>query len=315
MSSSDVVTGCAGLIGYEIARGLLEEGRRVFGVDEFRKGGQSDVGELSRRFPEAFVFRSGDLSAGLPKEMPSEVSRVFHLAATVGVDYVNRNPYETLTNNCSSTLRMIDWAIRAEASAFVFASSSENYASGADAGTVPIPTPEEVPIGISDPRLPRWSYAASKILGESAVFAGATRGRYKPVVIRFHNVYGERMGPTHVIPELFARVRAQVDPFPVYGADQTRSFLHVSDAARGVILASEAPDGGIFNVGSDEEIVIEALARTIFEVAGFSPTVDYRSAPPGSVRRRVPDIGRMRGLGFRPTVPLREGLERCWRVR
>jgi UDP-glucose 4-epimerase/UDP-glucuronate decarboxylase len=166
---------------------------------------------------------------------------------------------------------------------------------------------------ISDPKLRHWSYAASKIAGESAVFSGAFKTKYKPVVIRFHNVYGERMGSTHVIPELLDRVRAKVDPFPIYGADQTRSFLHVEDAARAVILAASAPGpGGLFNVGSDEEVVIEALARMIFEITGFKPRLDYRNAPPGSVKRRAANVRKLAALGFSPTVSLEDGIRRCW---
>jgi UDP-glucose 4-epimerase/UDP-glucuronate decarboxylase len=217
--------------------------------------------------------------------------------------------------NLRSTLAVLDHAIAVGCGAVVFGSSSENYASGADAGTVPIPTPEDVPLSIGDISLPRWSYAASKIAGESAVFGAARKGGFAPAVVRFHNVYGPRMGPTHVIPEFLQRCRQKVDPFPVYGEEQTRSFLYVDDAAEAlrIVLADARKNGaGITHIGSGEETRIGDLARLVFEVTGHRPRVDRRAAPPGSVARRVPDVRKVAKLGFRPRIGLEAGLRACW---
>jgi nucleoside-diphosphate-sugar epimerase len=112
-------------------------------------------------------------------------------------------------------LNLLDPALRQGCNAFFFASSSENYASGVDAGHVPVPTPENVPLSVDNIELPRWSYVASKICGEAAVFGASRMGGFMPIVMRFHNVYGLCMRPTHVIPEMLARCRAKIDPFPV----------------------------------------------------------------------------------------------------
>jgi UDP-glucose 4-epimerase/UDP-glucuronate decarboxylase len=242
---------------------------------------------------------------------------VFHLAAIVGVRYVSEHPYDTVASNMKSTLAVLDHVIEHRARAVLFASSSENYASGVDLGFVPVPTPENVPLVISDVALPRWSYAASKLAGESAVFGAAPLGGFTPLVVRFHNVYGPRMGPTHVIPEMLERCARRVDPFPIFGSDQTRSFLHVADAARALVTVMQAAlsaSGGIVNVGSSRETKIGDLARKIFEVTGFHPEVREESAPPGSVGRRVPDVGKLAALGFRPEVSLEAGLAECWRA-
>ena len=94
-----------------------------------------------------------------------------------------------------------------------FASTSETYAGGVSAGTVAVPTPEDVPLSVPDVAAPRFAYAASKILGEAAVIH-TSRARARPSVIgRFHNVYGPRMGADHVIPELSLRALRREDPF------------------------------------------------------------------------------------------------------
>ena len=172
-----LVTGAAGLIGFELARQLLERGDEVSAVDVGLKGGLSDLEALHRAHPRSLHVLRTDLAhdARALEGARGRFDGVFHLAAIVGVRYVTEHPYETLDVNLRSTLAVLDHAMKEGCGAFVFGSSSENYASGVDAGTVPIPTPEDVPLSIADIALPRWSYAASKIAGESAVFASARR--------------------------------------------------------------------------------------------------------------------------------------------
>lgn len=319
MGARHLVTGAAGLIGFELTRQLLEQGDEVVAVDVGLKGGLDDLAELQTKHPKALRVVRGDLArdAKTLEAARGRFDGIFHLAAIVGVRYVMEHPYETLDVNLRTTLNVLELARQEGCGAVVFGSSSENYASGADAGTVPIPTPEDVTLSIADIALPRWSYAASKIAGESAVFAAAREGKFAPAVVRFHNVYGPRMGPTHVIPEFLQRCKQRADPFPVYGEEQTRSFLYVDDAAAALrlVLAAAAKDGGgITNIGSGEEMRIGDLARIVFEVTEHVPTIDRRPAPPGSVGRRVPDVRKIAKLGFRPRVGLEAGLRECWKA-
>ena len=316
MSSRHLVCGAAGLIGFELVRQLLAEGDSVVAVDIGLKGGLADLEALQRSSNARLQFIVADLAAGA--ELPGgPFDCIFHLAAIVGVQYVSDHPYETLSVNLRSTLNVIDLALREGCAALVFASSSENYAWGIERGWATLPTPEDVPVGINDIAAPRWSYAASKIAGESAVFAAAPLGNFAPIVARIHNVYGPRMGPTHVIPQLLERCRRKADPLTVYGAEQTRSFLYVEDAAAALRLVSSAARGskrgGVFNVGSADEVRIADLARLVLETSGHHATIEPRPAPPGSVARRVPDVSRLSQLGFRPSVSLAAGLRACWR--
>jgi len=314
-----LVTGAAGLIGFEVARELASRGDELVAVDIGKKGGTEDLRALAAEHRGRVHVLATDLARD-PRALEGAKGRfdgIFHLAAIVGVKYVCDHPYETLDVNLRSTLAVLDHAMREGCGAFVFGSSSENYASGADAGSVPIPTPEGVALSIADIALPRWSYAASKIAGESAVFAAAGTSGLAPAVVRFHNVYGPRMGPTHVVPEFLERCRKKTDPFPVYGEEQTRSFLHVRDAARALLRVLEkalAGDAGVTNVGSSEETRIGDLARLVFEITGHRPQVDLRPAPPGSVARRVPDVRRLASMGFRPEIALADGIRECWRA-
>jgi len=310
-----LVTGAAGVIGHELARVLLERGEHVVCADTGRKWGLDDLRALVAAHPGRAALVETDLARS-GEALDGRFDAIYHLAAIVGVKYVSEHPWETLDVNLRSTLNVLEHAVRTRPEVVMFASSSENYATGVDAGFVPVPTPEDVVLSIGDIALPRWSYAASKIAGESMLFAAAREGGFAPAVVRFHNVYGPRMGPTHVIPEFLERCRARVDPFPVFGPEQTRSFLYVSDAARAVAaLVDAAADRvriGVWNVGSGVETRIGDLAQLAFDVTGHHPRVRPEPAPPGSVARRVPDVTRLAALGFRPEVELEVGLRSCW---
>jgi UDP-glucose 4-epimerase/UDP-glucuronate decarboxylase len=309
-----LVTGGAGVIGFELVRQLLAAGDEVVTVDVDKKGGFEDLVALAREHSGRLQPIRGDLALDTTC-LSGRFDAIFHFAAIVGVRYVSDHPYETMAVNMRTTLNVLDHALQHRCKACFFASSSENYAASVDHGYAPIPTPENVLLSIDDIELPRWSYAASKIAGESAVFGAARIGGFTPVVVRFHNVYGPRMGPTHVIPEMLARARQRVDPFPIFGSDQTRSFLHVEDAGRALVTvlgAALEKRGGLYNLGSAVETKIGDLARVVFDVTGFHPRVDEQPAPPGSVRRRVPDVAKLTALGFEPRWKLRDGIAQCW---
>jgi UDP-glucuronate decarboxylase len=221
-------------------------------------------------------------------------------------------------------MHLLDW-LGPESGALFFASTSETYAGGVSAGTVPVPTGENVPLTIEDIRAPRFAYAASKILGEAAVIHTSRARGLHAVIGRFHNVYGPRMGADHVIPELSLRALRGEDPFRVYGADQRRAFCHVSDAveAMRLLMGAQAAWGQIVNIGNDtEETRVEDLARLVLKMARIAPALERVPAPAGSVERRCPDLGRLRALtGFSPKIPLETGVAetfawyREWRER
>lgn len=321
MSARHLVTGAAGLIGFEIARALLARGDEVVALDVGLKGGLQDLAQLAARSDGRLRVLETDLAAEGARaalERLGAFESMFHLAAIVGVRYVCDHPYETVAVNLRTTLNVLDHAIATRPKAVLFASSSENYAASVEARRAPIPTPEEVELGVADPARPRWSYAASKIAGETAVFGAAPLGGFAPVILRFHNVYGPRMGPTHVVPEFLARCKQRVDPFPVYGPEQTRSFLHVEDAARGVRLSVEAGLAGapgVYHIGCGEETRIADLAELVLRASGHSARIEARPAPPGSVARRVPNVAKLARLGFTPTIGLERGVRECVEAR
>jgi UDP-glucuronate decarboxylase len=310
-----LILGGAGFIGYHLAGHLVDEGvRAITLVDDLSRGRiDDDLSALLAR-PGVELVRA-DLTdpkgwAGLTGSW----DQVYMLAAIVGVRNVETDPGRVIHVNTRAVLNLVEW-LAPSAGIVFFASTSEAYA-GAVSGTLPIPTPEDVPLSVSSIENPRFAYAASKILGEAAVIHGARARRVPYIVGRFHNVYGPRMGFDHVVPELSRRALARENPFKVYGLEQHRAFCHVTDAVEAMTRLMTAPRaaGQIVNIGNDaEEVSIERLVDLVLRLAEFAPTIEARPAPMGSPSRRCPDITRLRTLtGFAPKIDLESGVRQTF---
>ena len=305
-----LILGGAGFIGCHLGRRLADEGQELTLVDDFSRGRHdAELAALRARPNVACVERDltrSDALDGLGRDW----THVYMLAAVVGVRNVEHDPARVIRVNTLALLHLLDW-LPGRGEVLFFASTSETYAGGVLAGTVPVPTPEDVPVSVPDITAPRFAYAASKLLGEAAVIHAARARRLRAVVGRFHNVYGPRMGADHVVPELALRAWRREDPYRVYGAEQRRAFCHVTDAAEAVtrLMATPAAWGSIVNIGNDTETRIEDLAELVLRAADFRPRLECLPAPAGSVPRRCPDLTRLRRLtGFDPKVSLEDGV-------
>jgi nucleoside-diphosphate-sugar epimerase len=305
-----LLLGGAGFIGLHLARRLVRDGYAVTLVDDFSRGRADADLDALRAHPGVRVVSADLTDPAAYAVLPSGWDRIFLLAAVVGVRNVEQDPARVVRVNTLVAMHLLDWVAPGER--VFFASTSEVYAGGVDAGVVPVPTAEDVPTMISDITAPRFAYAVSKLLGEAAFLHTARARGFDAVVGRFHNVYGPRMGADHVIPEMSLRALAGEDPFRVPGADQFRAFCHVDDAVEAMVrlTAEPAAAGQIVHIGNDrEETNIGDLAKLVLRVADASPAVAPEPAPPGSVTRRCPDLSRLRALtGYEPAVTLEEGV-------
>ena len=281
-----LILGGAGFIGCHLGRRLADEGQELTLVDDFSRGRHdAELAALRARPNVACVERDltrSDALDGLGRDW----THVYMLAAVVGVRNVEHDPARVIRVNTLALLHLLDW-LPGRGEVLFFASTSETYAGGVLAGTVPVPTPEDVPVSVPDITAPRFAYAASKLLGEAAVIHAARARRLRAVVGRFHNVYGPRMGADHVVPELALRAWRREDPYRVYGAEQRRAFCHVTDAAEAVtrLMATPTAWGSIVNIGNDTETRIEDLAELVLRAADFRPRLECLPAPAGSAAR------------------------------
>jgi UDP-glucose 4-epimerase/UDP-glucuronate decarboxylase len=309
-----LITGGAGFIGYHLARQLATEpGNQIVLVDNLTRGRLDlDLKELLNE--PGISFLSADLTDPRSYDLLGKgFDEVYHLAAMIGVRHVLRQPDEVIRVNALSTLYLLEWFTRGGGDRLLFSSTSEAYAWTQKFSALPIPTPEDVPLSLTDLENPRSSYAGSKIFGELAVRQYGALHAKPHAIVRYHNVYGPRMGYDHVIPEIYQRAVGGENPLAVWSINHTRAFCYVLDAVEGTIAALRqctAP-GAVFNLGSDqEEITIGELAQRILSISGIDTVIEPREPNNDPVVRRCPDISRARELlGYVPRYSLNRGLK------
>jgi UDP-glucuronate decarboxylase len=310
-----LVTGGAGFLGYHLARRLAEEGAgELTIVDDFSRGQRDEELAALEARPNVRL-ESADLADSASwQRLEGPYDDVYHFAAVIGVKRVLARPHDVIRVNALSTIHLLDWLVAGGGEKVLFCSTSEAYAWTQLTQELPVPTGEDVPLTLTTLADPRSSYAGSKIFGELAVNQYCRAHDKRFVVVRYHNVYGPRMGHEHVVPELLERLLAGEDPLVVYSAEHTRAFCYVSDAVDATIAAMRDPraDGQTINIGNDrEEVTISELASRIRERTGLTPAIEPRSAANDPIKRRCPDLSRARTLlGYEPKVMLEEGLDR-----
>ena len=193
----------------------------------------------------------------------------------------------------------------------IFASTSEVYAGTLKHFDLQIPTPESVPLALTDLHEPRTSYMLSKIYGEALCLQSGL-----PVtIVRPHNIYGPRMGMSHVIPELLHRSwkSKETETLDVYSVEHTRSFCYIDDAVEMLIrmVRSESCKGEILNLGRQgPEVTMLEVAKIVLQVQEKSLRLNKLPPTPGSPSRRAPDVRRTSELiGFEAKVGLEEGIQ------
>ncbi len=312
---SVLVTGGAGFIGYHLSSFLAEQGYQVTICDNLSrtKGIDKEMSNLRQRRNVDFVQL--DLTEREEwTRLEDRYDVVYHLAAINGTRFFYEIPDRVMYVNLQCTLNLVQWLKNASVGKVLFASTSELYAGASDAGLLKFPTTEESPILFTDPKNPRWSYAASKFVGELLVIHSKKTNPFRWSVVRYHNIYGPKMGFEHVIPEFYMRLSHNPEKLEIIGANNQRCFCYIDDAVRATVAVAETgkTDFEILNVGNNkEEVTIRELGRRICDLLKIHPNIIERQAPLGSTLRRVPDLEKLRKLtGFEATVALDEGLSR-----
>lgn len=305
-----LVTGGSGFIGSAVVKRLVAEGHRVRVLDNNSRGSLTKLAEVAN---EVEIVDADIRDADAVLRAVDGVDSVIHLAAVNGTANFYARPELVLDVGVRGILNIVDAVKATHTRELVLASSSEVYQ------TPPrIPTDEAVPLVIPDPHNPRYSYAASKIVSELIVLNAGRSSIPRVIVFRPHNVYGPDMGKEHVIPELMLRLRdLQPDAqgrvrLAIQGTGrETRAFVYVDDLVEGIRCVMEkGQHGEIYNIGTEDEVSIAELARMIGEVMDSPVTVVQGPLQAGSTPRRCPDLTRVRALGYRPRVALRDGLAR-----
>ncbi len=311
-----LVTGGSGFVGGHLANHLLDRGYEVVITDNFFRGRRdADFETLLKRpgvsFIEADLTKREDWN-----KLGGGYEHVYHLAAVNGTGLFYEIPHEVLRINIQTMFNVVEWMHEMNRGGkLLFTSSNELYAGAREAFDIlPIPTNENVPAVIPDIQNPRWTYASSKLIGEQICIHYAKAYNFRMVIVRPHNFYGPRAGYNHVIPQFIERIGKKMDPFPVYGLHDKRSFCYIDDAVRAMRLVMESPrtDGGTYHIGSEEERKILNIAEVLFTAMQFIPKqIIAHPSPAGSVKRRLPDISKLkRDIDWEHETTFEEGIRK-----
>lgn len=294
------ITGGAGFIGLAVVKGLLEQGHSVKVLD-LRK---PDIEHENLEFVNKSIME--DISKDI-----EGCNAVYHFAAILGVDNSDKKPLETMKINLEGSVNVFKSAIKAGVKRILYSSSSEVYGE-----------PRELPIREDSTKGPVSSYGVSKLAAEIYAKAYTQEFDVDTKIVRFFNVYGPKQPSNFVVP-IFLNNALKNKPIRIFGEGlQTRCFTYVEDIVDGVgKVVEKGKAGEAYNIGNNNPTTILELANIIKEVtgskseiikAGFGKETRLKER---EIEYRIPDISKMKELGWGPKIMVREGIKKILEFR
>ena len=298
-----VVTGGTGFIGSNICELLVKENHRVKIFDNNSRGNINQIKKIKNRIK----FIKGDIRNKqlLNKELKN-VDVVIHLAYVNGTKYFYSKPILVLDIAVKGILNVIEACIKNKIKELYLASSSEVYQTPNK-----IPTDENEPLKIPNIFNPRYSYGGGKILTELLGIHYGKKYFKKLIIFRPHNVYGPNMGCEHVIPEFINRFKSTKSKnFKIQGTgNEIRSFIYIKDFIDAFnLILKRGKHLNIYNIGTNEKIRIKNLAYKLSRIFKKKITLKKTSLAKGGTKIRIPDINKIKKLGFKAKFNLDKGL-------
>jgi UDP-glucuronate decarboxylase len=295
-----LITGGAGFIGSHLCERLLADGHEVLCVDNLFTGRRHNIAPLLSN--TAFEFNRHDVTIPLFVE----TDEIYNLACPASPVHYQFDPVQTTKTSVHGAINMLGLAKRTKAKIFQ-ASTSEVY------GDPTVHPQVETYNGNVNPIGPRACYDEGKRCAETLFFDYYRQHKVRIRVARIFNTYGPRMLPNdgRVVSNFIVQA-IKGDPITIYGdGQQTRSFCFVSDLIEGFVRLMGAPDDvtGPINLGNPVESTILELAEKIIKLSNSKSKLINKPLPVDDPTRRRPDITKAQEkLGWKPVVPLEEGL-------
>src|SRR3990172_4591900 len=304
-----LVTGGLGFIGSNLARRLLELGARVTLVDSLVPeygGNRFNVEDIAE---SVHVNISDVRDAYSMQNHVREQDFLFNLAGQTSHLDSMQDPFTDLDINCRAQLSILEACrLHNPRVRIVFASTRQLYG-----------RPERLPVDEQHPLRPVDVNGINKLAGELYHILYNNVYDLWACAVRLTNTYGPRMrvkDARQTFVGIWIRLLLEGKPFEVWGGGQLRDFTYVDDCVEALLLAAARPEarGRVFNLGGCEVVSLKQLAQLLVELNGGGRFVE-REFP--ADRQRI-DIGDYYAddalirstLGWKPTVPLADGLLR-----
>jgi nucleoside-diphosphate-sugar epimerase len=300
--ASYLVTGGAGFIGSHLVEELVRRGERVRVADSFITGKRENLAHVSD-----VELLEGDLADfAVAQRAVAGIDYVLHQAAIPSVPRSVQDPITSNRANIDASLNVLVAARDAKVRRLVYAGSSSAYGN-----TATLPKVETMGTAPLSP------YALQKLVAEQYCQMFTQLYGLETVTIRYFNVFGPRQDPSSPysgVISLFIRALVEGRAPTIYGdGGQTRDFTYVANVVDGVLKACAAPaaSGEVINVATGGRISLNELFRALKDLTGASVEPIYAETRAGDVRDSQADIDKARRLlGYEPTVPLEQGLEK-----
>jgi dTDP-glucose 4,6-dehydratase len=301
-----LLSGCAGFIGAEVTRILLQQGHEVLGIDNLDEAYEVTLKKWRLKALSdysGFTFIKADIR---DLERLDEIfarfapfSAIINLAAKAGVRNSILDPQSYYETNLMGTLNLLELAKRYGVKKFVLASTSSVYGQGAQ-----VPFNEEMPT--SKPLSP---YAASKKAAETLCYTYHHLYGIDITVFRYFTVYGPAGRPDMAYFK-FIKWILEGEPLLLYGdGSQKRDFTYVKDIAEGTVLGLKTMGYQVINLGNDNPQTLLDLVYLLEELTGKKARIKFLPSHPADMRETWADIKKAKTLlGWTPKTTFKEGL-------
>ncbi len=303
-----LVTGAAGFIGFHLSRRLLEDGKRVVGVDNLNEYYDVDLKKARLQILKSFntfIFYKEDIQNSKAIKdifVQQKIETVCNLAAQAGVRHSLKDPFSYQKSNLEGFLTLLEAAREYKVKNFVFASSSSVYGNN-----------KKIPFSVEDRvDYPISLYGATKKANELIAHAYSHLYQIPCTGLRYFTVYGPWGRPDMAL-FLFTDAILNNRPINVYNyGDMKRDFTYIDDIVDGTIGALERPvPYDLFNLGNSKPEPLLKLIHILEEELGKKAKKNMMPMQPGDVKETAADIQKSRDLlGFDPKTPIEEGVKR-----
>jgi UDP-glucose 4-epimerase len=304
-----LVTGGMGFIGSYLVDYLVKNGDEVYVLDDF-SGVEKNTSPLNdvKKFK---LIKGSILDEQLVTSLIREVSTCYQLAASLGVEKINQDPFGAFEVNFKGSEIVLKAAAHFGVRTIV-ASSSEVYGKNSK-----VPLSEDSDRLLGQTNINRWSYSEAKALDELCAFELNRKVSFPVSIARFFNTVGPGQNGTYgmVLPR-FVKAAITNQPLTVYGdGTQSRTFCSVTDVVDALVLLMNSKEsiGQAFNIGSTNEITITELAQKVIKLTNSTSDIIYKKHSEvfgdhfEEPQRRVPDISKIKKvLGWQPKQSLDE---------
>jgi UDP-glucose 4-epimerase len=299
-----LVTGCAGFIGSTLCDRLIDMGWAVTGIDNFSTGQRKFIEQAARH--DSFRLVEGDLLDPVALDAAAKGAEiVFHFAANADVRFGTEHPRRDLEQNTIATFNVLEAMRKNGVRRIAFSSTGSIYGE-----PEVFPTPETAPFPIQTSL-----YGASKLAGEGLIQAYCEGFGFQGYIFRFVSILGERYTHGHVF-DFYRKLLDNPGELPVLGNGlQRKSYLYVQDCIDAILIAVEKAQVrvNIFNLGADEYCVVKDSIGWITGHLGLEPRLAYTGGDRGWIGDSpfiFLDCSRMRSLGWKPKLSIKEGIIR-----